>query len=260
MSLAAALIAFGSATGALSADKLSVNLTTHQVAITSGFNGAEITLFGAVQRGPAEGPRGIVTSGRDDVIVVIRGPALTETVRRKERTAGIWINRAAVRFEDVPGFYFVASTRPLGDLLPESWRERDEIGVEHISLDEATALTASLTDEEIEEFRQAIVRQKTNANLYGQSEKGVTLQDNTLFSMRVDIPANVPVGTYVAQVLLVRDGAVIASQSLRPRVGKTGIERRIFRFAHGYPLFYGIAAVLIAVFAGWSASIIFRRS
>jgi len=258
--LMVSLIALGPL-GVAIGDKLSINLTTHQVAISSNFTGATITLFGAIQRRPASATvRLLPDEAEDDIIVVIRGPLDDVTVRRKERTAGIWINRAAVVFENVPGFYFVASTRPLDEIVSQSMLHLNEIGTDQLSLTKHKPLTDDLSDDEIEAFRQAIVRQRVQEGLYGEAEGGVLLQDNTLFSMRVRIPANVPVGEYVAQVLLIRDGMVIGSQSLRPSVNKTGIERAIFRFAHIFPTFYGITAVIIAIIAGWFASVIFRRN
>lgn len=251
-----ALLPFGVAIG----DKLSINLTTHQVAISSNFTGATITLFGAIQRKPTSATLDLAEQTRDDIIVVVRGPMDDVTVRRKERTAGIWINRAAVVFENVPGFYFVASTRPLDEIVSQSMLHLNEIGTDQLSLTKHRPLTDELSKAEIEAFRQAIVRQRVQEGLYGEAEGGVLLQDNTLFSMRVRIPANVPVGEYVAQVLLIRDGVVIGSNSLRPSVNKTGIERAIYRFAHIFPFFYGVTAVMIAIFAGWIASVIFRRA
>ncbi|TNE38175.1 MAG: hypothetical protein EP347_06520 [Alphaproteobacteria bacterium] len=239
-------------------EKLSVNLTTHQVAITSNFTGATITLFGAIQKPLAtiEDDQQVV---RDDLIVIVRGPSEDITVRRKERVAGIWVNRAAVTFTNVPGFYFVASTDKLEDIISEFTLNREEIGTERLALSAPFVHNGALSEEEISNFRKAVVAEKQRDNLYGEAEGGVLLQDNTLFSMRINIPANVPVGDYVVRVLLVRDGVVVGSKSLRPSVNKSGIERMLYRFAHNWPLLYGLSAVFVALFAGWAASVVFRR-
>lgn len=250
-------------------ERLTVNMTAHQISITSNFTGATITLFGAIQKiaepilvphpltlvpvRPRQGPV-------EDVIVVIKGPAEDVTVRRKERVAGIWVNNDSVTFQNVPGFYFVASTRPIAEIADDTLRSQNEIGAEHLSLlTEATAL-ANNTTAEIETFREALLRRKTRAGLYGVNEHGVELQDDILFNMRLRIPANVPVGEYVAQILLLRDGIVVGSQPLRPVVAKSGIERWIYNLAHSMPLVYGLIAVAMALLAGWTAALIFRRS
>src|ERR1700724_3696361 len=61
------------------AQALVADLTSHLIAITTGFTGASVVLFGA-------------TDGPGDVIVAVRGPEREMTVRRKRRVAGIWAN------------------------------------------------------------------------------------------------------------------------------------------------------------------------
>src|SRR6202023_4241618 len=61
------------------AEALIADLTSHLIAITTGFTGASVVLFGA-------------TDGPGDVIVAVRGPDREMTVRRKRRVAGIWAN------------------------------------------------------------------------------------------------------------------------------------------------------------------------
>lgn len=267
--LASACVGLLFLTQSSTSERLTVNMTAHQISITSNFTGATITLFGAIQKiaepipiphpltlvpvRPRQGPV-------EDVIVVIKGPAEDVTVRRKERVAGIWVNNDSVTFQNVPGFYFVASTRPITEIADDTLRSQNEIGAEHLSLLTDAAALADNTTAEIETFREALLRRKTMAGLYGVNEHGVELQDDILFNMRLRIPANVPVGEYVAQILLLRDGIVVGSQPLRPVVAKSGIERWIYNLAQSMPLVYGLVAVAMALLAGWTAALIFRRS
>lgn len=256
-------------TGTSLGERLTVNMTAHQISITSNFTGATITLFGAIQKiaepVPVPHPLTLVPirsdeARVDDVIVVIKGPPEDVTVRRKERIAGIWINNDSVTFQDVPGFYFVASTRAIADIVDDTLRSQNEIGAEYLSLLTDAATQAAASEAEIDIFRTALLRRKTVAGLYGINEEGVELQDNILFNMRLKVPANVPVGEYVAQILLLRDGVVVGSQPLRPVVAKSGIERWIYNLAHSIPLIYGLVAVALAMAAGWTAAWIFRKN
>ncbi len=249
-------------------ERLTVNMTAHRISITSNFTGATITLFGAIQKiaepVPVPHPLTLVPilpaeARVDDVIVVIKGPPEDVTVRRKERVAGIWVNIDSITFQDVPGFYFVASTRAIADIVDDALRSQNEIGAEHLSLLTDAATRARTPEAEIDSFRAALIRRKTRAGLYGINEEGVELQDNILFSMRLKVPANVPVGEYVAQILLLRDGIVVGSQPLKPVVAKSGIERWIYNLAHSIPLIYGLVAVALAMAAGWTAAWIFRK-
>ncbi|MBT5659432.1 MAG: hypothetical protein HOJ02_04665, partial [Rhodospirillaceae bacterium] len=102
--------------GPLRADTLVADLSSHLIAITTGFHGDEVLLFGA-------------TDGDGDVIVIVRGPDRDLTVRRKDRIAGLWINNDEIDFDDVPSFYHVASSRPIEEFAPPALRSRHEIGV-----------------------------------------------------------------------------------------------------------------------------------
>jgi hypothetical protein len=47
-------------------------------------------------------------------------------IRRKVSILGVlWVNGPAARFSAVPGYYVVAGTRPVWQLLPEPERQRN---------------------------------------------------------------------------------------------------------------------------------------
>ena len=79
---------------------LVADLSNHLVAITTGFTGTDVLLFGA-------------TDGPGDIAVVVRGPAKDEVIRQKQRFGPIWANSNSVTFRDVPSYYRLASSRPL---------------------------------------------------------------------------------------------------------------------------------------------------
>src|SRR6059036_96855 len=83
------------------AEPLIADLSNHLIAITTGFTGTDVLLFGA-------------TDGPGDIIALVRGPTGRAIVRRKDRIMGIWINKSAMGFEDVPNFFAVSSSKPLG--------------------------------------------------------------------------------------------------------------------------------------------------
>ena len=78
--------------------------------------------------------------------------------------------------------------------------------------------------------------------------------------MRVPLPAAVPTGDYRVEVLLVRSRRIFARQEMEFRVDRVGAADRIATVAEAQPLLYGMACVLLAAFAGWFGSVLFRRS
>lgn len=242
-----------------SADQLVTDLSEHKVAIRSNFTGTQILLFGAVEA-DARDEHGL----NRDVVIVVSGPRRAMTVRRKERVAGIWVNHDSITFPKVPGYYAVASTRPLEVTLGKDILKREQIGIENVDLGPPTAQSMDGSDEllpadEEQSFVKALIRNKKRARLFTSDAGGVTFLGRTLFRATVDIPANVPVGLYTATVFLVRDGEIVDAIASPLYIDKSGLERFIYRLAHAQPLFYGLIAVLGAALAGWLASAVLRE-
>ncbi len=224
-------------------------LSQKQVDITTNFSGANLLLFGTVQ--------GVNKSIKPDVVVILRGPDVPIAVRHKSRVAGIWMNTRSVSFQTSPSYYALASTGPLDKIADRTWRAVYEIGLDwlHFSPTEGSSSSA----QKIAEFRDGFVAMRQRLGLFSEKPGGVELVDNTLFLTRLDLPARVPVGAYRAEVYLFLNGKFADRTVLNVTVGKSGVERSIFDYAHKSPFFYGLFAVLVALIAGWSASLITRR-
>jgi len=229
---------------AAAAEDLVVDLSAPVVAITTGFTGADLLLFGVV-------------GGPGDVVVVVRGPARNETVRRKERIAGVWVNRDQIVFEQVPGFYAIATNRPLNEFATPEVLFDNQIGVRSIEL---KPKLKNLDPIEVARFRDALVRNMQHQGLYGRQPGNVTFLGNRLFRTTITFPANVATGTYGIDVYLVRNNKVVSWKTTLMTVRKFGFEAGVYNFAHRHSLAYGVLAILIAAMAGWLASAVFRRA
>lgn len=236
-------VAFVIATPAAQAEPLVADLSDNVIAITTGFTGSEVLLFGA-------------TEGEGDVIVVVRGPMGEEVVRRKSRVAGVWVNRSGVTFDDVPSFYHVAASAPLADLLPEEDRRRLKIGNDYIGL----RAGVNAGDAPMSEFRAALVRAKQRLGLFHDALGEVTFLGGRLFRTELLLPSNVHTGTYAVTVYLVSRQQIVATFERQLEIGKIGFEADVFAFAQEQSALYGIIAILIALMAGWLAGFVFRRS
>ncbi len=241
--LALAAVALTAGATAVRAEQLVADLSKHRVAITTGFTGATVLLFGATGRA-------------GDVVVVVRGPLGRWVVRRKERVAGVWVNRRRMVFRDVPAFYAVASSRPLAEFLPQATAAREAIGLENLHFTAET--TAPRGDRAA--FRAALLRNKQRLGLYATATGEVTFLGSRLFRTEVHFPDTVPTGTYTVQVFLIRDGQVASAQTTPLVVSKAGVGAEIFEFAHRSSALYGLIAIIIALMAGWGAAAVFRRT
>lgn len=221
---------------------LIADLSSHHIDLTTSFSGTRLLLFGATERA-------------GDIVVVIRGPESREVVRRKERIAGIWVNRRSVAFEKVPGFYFEAGTRPLHDIASEQTLQELRIGTKRLAL---PAVDGS-PDARPEEYRRALLRLKHDTGLYRSSPEPVKILGDRLFRVEITFPANVPTGSYLVEVYLFRNGRPISVDRKNLSVQRAGAEATIYNFAHEHSAIYGILAIIVALIAGWLAGVVFRR-
>jgi len=224
------------------ADPLLADLSSHLIAITTGFTGSDVVLFGA-------------TDGPGDVVVLVRGPEREQVVRRKGRVAGLWINVESLSFLGVPSFFAMAASRPVEQFTGEALRLREQFGLDYLRLEPKAFATPAKTAE----FRSALIRAQQAADLYSDAASPILFLGDRLFRTTIGFPANVPTGTYAVEVFLIREGEVVAAQSTPLVVSKIGVGADIADFAHRFSALYGLIAVLGAVMAGWLAGIILRR-
>ncbi|MEE8394200.1 MAG: TIGR02186 family protein [Rhodospirillales bacterium] len=240
---AALLLAFSTQAQAQANKELVVDLSKSVVAITTGFVGSDLLLFGTME-------------GEGDVIVVIRGPLRNQIVRRKERIAGIWVNSDEMLFDQVPDFYTLASNRPVDDFMVPETRDLHQIGAAYLRM---PPRETNLSAGEVNDYHNALIRNKQRQGLYSRKQGDVIFLSNRLFRTQVHFPANVSVGTYGVDVHLVRNGEIASTVTTLLSVRKFGLEAAIFDFAHRHSMAYGILAILIAAVAGWLASVAFRK-
>ena len=226
-----------------SSQSICTDLSTREVAISTGFTGAELLLFGA-------------TEGFGDIVVTVEGPKRDEIIRRKERVAGIWVNGTSVTFENAPAYYRTAASKPLSEIAAPEVLEKLQIGSSRIDLSTRSSRGA----EAILEFREAFIRSKKRQALYSEDISDIKITRGRLFRSTIPFPVNVPIGTYEVTVHLFKDGRLVSSEKTPLTVQKVGLEAKIYDFAHDHAAWYGLIAIAIALVAGWLAGVIFRRA
>ncbi len=221
---------------------LIADLSNHRIEITSGFTGASVLLFGT-------------RDGEGDVVVVLRGPPEPLVVRRKARMLGLWLNRDDIVFTDAPGYYAVAASRPLEEIATPELFEDLAVGFENLPL----TLYEDENLDELDIFRAALLRNMGKIGLYSGAIAPIKFIGSQLFRTTFEFPANVPTGLYHADIFLIDNGALLSRRTTALQISKTGFEAAMFSFARYQPLLYGLVAVAVALVAGWTAGIVFRK-
>lgn len=233
------------------------DISTRSVQVTSSFTGTEIIVFGSIEHGR---PEHAASEDLYDVVVVLEGTPENLVARKKSNVVGIWINTQSMSFQNVPSYYAISSTRPLDEIASPLVLRNHDIGFDKIRMQPAGGWETGITTADLRQFQEAVIRLKNKSGLYVQNDYGVVFVGGaSLFRTTIDLPANVPVGNLNARVMLFRKGQMLSQFKSQVRMQREGIERYLHDFAFGYPLFYGIAAVIIAAGAGLAASSYFNR-
>lgn len=223
-------------------EPLLIALSTQRIEIDSSFAGTSILLFGA-------------TDVAGDVVVSVRGPEEPVVVRRKRRSFGLWVNREAIAFRNVPGYYAVAASRPLEEIMPAELLDQKQLGSDRVLLEAIWFDTSGDADE----FRAALHRHREQDSLYRAQPAQVELIDERLFRTTIELPANVPTGAYRIDALLLVDGEILSARTAALRIEKTGFSAEIHDFTFEDEALYGIIAIALALVAGWLGSFAFRK-
>jgi uncharacterized protein (TIGR02186 family) len=233
------LIAFFPALAAATTP-LSADIALRRIEMHASFSGTEMLLFGA-------------RNAPGDIVVVIRGPARNITIRERERVAGMWMYVRKAKYDKLPQFFAIASSRPLTAIGAPALLTALQISPDALIRTQRTTASTPLI------FDHAIMRLLEKRGLFLSVPQPVTFFGNTLFKTRIRFPDTTPRGNYTAEVYLIDNGQLIAAQTLPFVAIKTGFEAWLFDLAHHRPALYGALCVLLAFAIGWIGYRIFRK-
>lgn len=213
--------------------KAVADLSQDFVAVTEGFDGAHLTVFG-VLKSPA------------DVAIVVEGPLAQAKVRTKKRQLGIWINGDPETFDFVPSYYAVVTSKPIGKMLSKETAKKYGIGTHTLPFADTDA-------------GRGLVEVKRKSGLYMDTEEGVEILDSKLFRADIDLPASVPIGVYKTYIYEFSNGHLLASRTEEMRVAQVGLGATISELSRSQPTLYAVLSLVLTLGIGGGAAYLFRR-
>lgn len=226
------------------------DVSQREIEIQYSFTGAELLLFGAIVY-----PDGRAPDTTADVVVVLKGPDQSITMREKQKVAGVWVNADSARFRSAPSFYAMASSRPIHQIVDDRTAAIFEMGLDKLQLSPASLNNSA----ELDRFQAGLVDLRRRTGLFVERPGTVEITDGVLYRARLPLPARVIVGDYTAETFLVQNGRVVAAATRDVVVRKSGFERFIAQAAENWSFLYGLVAIAMAVGMGWAAGAIARR-
>lgn len=162
-----------------------------------------------------------------------------------------------VTFGDVPSFYGLASSRPLGDMLTPAMLDQYQLGINRLQIKTLAADSTVLGN--VDQYRQALLDLRERGSLYADKVGRVNFVGDTLFRANLRLPSTVPTGKFLVEVYLVRNGEVVDAQTIPLVISKVGFGADIYRFANRHGFAYGVVALILSLALGWVAHLLFRR-
>jgi uncharacterized protein (TIGR02186 family) len=232
------------------AEELVLALSTREVAITSTYTGADVTVFGHIERDA----RTIARTGDYDIVVQVQGPTGDIVLHRKGQFGFIWLTENRRRYAGVPLYFATLTSRPLSLITDENTRQRLKLGLEYF-----LPPTPDVSERDEFGFRNALLRLRREEGAVADVESGVNMIRPNLFTARISLPAKAPTGLYLVNISLLSEGVPLRTAQAGFVVRKVGFDAYIANAARNDAALYGILTVLIAVLLGWLANLVFRR-
>ena len=230
------------------AKSIIADLSNDSININTGFNGAEIFLFGTY-----DGKEG------DDLFIFIEGPKTEATIYKKDYISGIWVNKQSVTFKDVPSFYYSIFSNSKTSDANLNYLKINNLGSSNLKLTPQNLQKLLGLKMWIKSFDSKMKKNKMWITKKGTGKENIEIKNNKLFRAPVILPATVLPGDYKVKILHLRNGKKVSEENTQIFIKKSGMGSKIYNFAHDYSVFYGIFAIILAVSAGYLAAVGFRK-
>tara|TARA_B100000989_G_scaffold54357_1_gene36478 strand:- start:5478 stop:6227 length:750 start_codon:yes stop_codon:yes gene_type:complete len=230
------------------AKSIIADLSNDSININTGFNGAEIFLFGTY-----DGKEG------DDLFIFIEGPKTEATIYKKDYISGIWVNKQSVTFKDVPSFYYSIFSNSKTSDANLNYLKINNLGSSNLKLTPQNLQKLLGLKMWIKSFEAKMKKNKMWITKKGTGKENIEIKNNKLFRAPVILPATVLPGDYKVKILHLRNGVRVSEENTQIFIKKSGMGSKIYNFAHDYSALYGIFAIVLAVSAGYLAAVGFRK-
>lgn len=225
------------------ASAMAIDVSDESIRVTTGFNGATVTVFGTQDKPGA-------------VVVVVEGPKRSMTVRKKTSVMGLWTNTDSRKFVDVPAFYEVAASGPLDTITTADVLRQHRIGLDNLTI---LPSRGNITDAGTQDFSKALFDMRIKKHLLVRDVAPLAYPGPMLFKARFTLPALVPSGSYKVSAYLFQNGQIMEEDSSTFEIVPEGLSASLRKFATQDGLLYGIGGMLMALFAGWLATVLLKR-
>jgi uncharacterized protein (TIGR02186 family) len=196
-----------------------------------------------------------------DLVIKVTAPEGHQELKQKGKVGGLlWMNVGSLKFEQVPNFYAVYSTRKLEEMLSPDEMEKHTIG--YAALQKHVTVTPVAGEEEKARWFNEFVKFKEDSRVYNVSSGKIetTNKDGKQgYSILTDWPYQAQPGEYLITVYAVKNNKVLEQAEAKVKVEQVGMVKTLATMAKDSAAFYGFLSVGIALGAGFGVGLVFRK-
>jgi uncharacterized protein (TIGR02186 family) len=230
---------------AIAADNsLVTGMQTEHVDITVNFTGQDTLIFGALAK-------------KGDIIIKVNSPDMNMDLSHKRAIGPFWLDGGKLTVRKTPGLYYLLSSKPIDKIV--STEEEQKYGLhlrdalKHAEID--TSAAAGMGD-----WRSAFINLKKDAGLFRKIPDAVKLLEKRLFVATIQLPANIPLGTYQLDIYLAQNGHIISHQTRHLDVHQVKLEHWIANAVNLHSWLFGVSFTVFAMILGLTFGMALRRS
>lgn len=223
---------------------LVTGMQTEHVDVTVNFTGQDTLIFGALSR-------------QGDVIIKVNSPDMNMDLSHKRSFGPFWLDGGKLTVRGTPGLYYLLSSKPIDKIV--SIAEEQKYGLhlrdalKHAEFD--SAATVGMGD-----WRTAFINLKKEAGLFRKLPDAVKLLEKRLFVATIQLPANIPLGTYHVDIYLAQNGHIISHQTRHLDVNQVQLEHWIANAVNRHSWLFGVSFTVFAMLLGLTLGMVLRRS
>ena len=251
MALIAGLIiaALRIAPAAALAQQLGVRVTPDTVRMGAFYGGATLRVEGTAGEG-------------GKIIVIVRGPKVTETFNQAGRVGPIWVNTGKVTISEVPSLFLVFSSDPVSACLPRAVIDQDGLDLQAVK----RQMHIECKTRDYGRVADEYLAYKGNQGSYRLVSGGFRMTQAdpaglscASYSLELKLPKCAGRGQYQVRVLECRGGEIVASSEIPLTVVEVGFPALVAWLASQHASYYGIICVVVALLAGFGIDFVATR-
>jgi hypothetical protein len=234
------------ASSALAQDSAQMSAEPRNIDIGALYNGTSLTATGSI---PAD----------SEAVIRFIGASCDLHMKERGRVGGIiWMGLDSLTFKGAPGVCLISSAVDLDRLAAAG--DASVRPLKLSGLKDSVRIEANGGEHKgaFEEFLKLKQKEGLYKEILGNIRYGAVSDGQKTFHAVIPVPSRLFPGSYVLELVAVRNGEVIARVNQPVTVKLAGFPALLARLAFGFPALYGVLATIIALITGLVIGVVFQ--